>query len=176
MIGKSTNSFGALFLALLLLAPAGFAVEPNAMSVTFPSSGATLTKGETYALTWAVSDQWKNHLRYIVLADSSGEELLSIDTTLNTFAGGSTSWKVPSWPPAGKYIIRFGTQPSATAVLAEVPVNIVDPAQPANRAPAISSFSPPSSLKVGETGTWKITASDPEGGSLSYSILWGDEG
>jgi hypothetical protein len=44
-----------------------------------------------------------------------------------------------------------------------------------NMAPTISGFSPPSALQVGETGTWKITASDPEGGALTYTVVWGDE-
>lgn len=42
-------------------------------------------------------------------------------------------------------------------------------------APVISSFSGPVTLAVNEIGTWRITASDPENGSLQYSILWGDE-
>lgn len=44
-----------------------------------------------------------------------------------------------------------------------------------NRAPTISSFSGPVSLGVNETGTWNITASDPENQQLTYSVTWGDE-
>lgn len=44
----------------------------------------------------------------------------------------------------------------------------------ANKPPAISSFSGPTTLNVNETATWSVQASDPEGGSLSYSINWGD--
>lgn len=44
-----------------------------------------------------------------------------------------------------------------------------------NRAPTISGISGPTSLSIGETGTWAITASDPEGGQLTYSVIWGDE-
>jgi len=49
------------------------------------------------------------------------------------------------------------------------------PATPQNRAPVISGFSAPTNLNVGQEGTWKITASDPEGGYLSYTVVWGDE-
>ena len=45
----------------------------------------------------------------------------------------------------------------------------------ANKPPVISGFSGPTSLTLNETGTWTITASDPENGPLSYSITWGDE-
>lgn len=44
-----------------------------------------------------------------------------------------------------------------------------------NRPPTVSSFSGPTSLAVNVSGTWTIQASDPENGSLSYSITWGDE-
>lgn len=44
-----------------------------------------------------------------------------------------------------------------------------------NLPPVISGIKGPTTLKVGETGTWTLQASDPENGSLSYRILWGDE-
>jgi peptidoglycan hydrolase-like protein with peptidoglycan-binding domain len=44
-----------------------------------------------------------------------------------------------------------------------------------NNPPVISGGTFPSTLKVGETGTWKLVASDPEGGPLSYTVVWGDE-
>lgn len=44
-----------------------------------------------------------------------------------------------------------------------------------NKPPTVSSFSGPTVLKVGENGTWNIRASDPENGTLSYNITWGDE-
>jgi len=44
-----------------------------------------------------------------------------------------------------------------------------------NQAPVISGISGPTTLKVGETGTWTVRASDPENGSLTYSVVWGDE-
>jgi hypothetical protein len=47
--------------------------------------------------------------------------------------------------------------------------------QSTNQPPVISGATAPTVLKVGETGTWTIKASDPENGNLSYSVLWGDE-
>ncbi|MEY4746972.1 MAG: hypothetical protein RLZZ416_21 [Candidatus Parcubacteria bacterium] len=44
-----------------------------------------------------------------------------------------------------------------------------------NRPPVISGFSGPTTLAVNQSGTWSISASDPENGPLSYSIAWGDE-
>ncbi|KKT00527.1 MAG: hypothetical protein UV76_C0009G0006 [Candidatus Nomurabacteria bacterium GW2011_GWA2_43_15] len=42
-------------------------------------------------------------------------------------------------------------------------------------SPVISGVSGPQALNVGQTGTWKVSASDPSGGNLSYSVKWGDE-
>ena len=44
-----------------------------------------------------------------------------------------------------------------------------------NQPPVISGISGPTTLNVGQTGTWTITASDPEQGTLTYSVFWGDE-
>lgn len=43
------------------------------------------------------------------------------------------------------------------------------------QTPVISGVKGPTTLNVGETGTWSVSAYDPENGSLSYSVIWGDE-
>ena len=43
-------------------------------------------------------------------------------------------------------------------------------------APVVTGISGPSNLDAGQTGTWQVTAYDPEGGSLTYAVVWGDEG
>ena len=50
-----------------------------------------------------------------------------------------------------------------------------EPPKPIYGSPVISGISGPQSLKVGEQGTWTVTASDPNNGTLSYSVTWGDE-
>jgi len=47
--------------------------------------------------------------------------------------------------------------------------------QTGNRPPTVSGVDGPVTLKLGETGTWTVRASDPENGPLSYSVWWGDE-
>ena len=42
-------------------------------------------------------------------------------------------------------------------------------------APVISGVSGPTTLKVGEQGEWRVNASNRAGGTLSYSVIWGDE-
>lgn len=46
--------------------------------------------------------------------------------------------------------------------------------QQVNQPPVISGISGPTALNVNETGKWTITASDPENGTLSYAVDWGE--
>ncbi len=41
-------------------------------------------------------------------------------------------------------------------------------------APVITGITAPTVLAVGETGTWSVKAYDPQNGSLSYAVDWGD--
>jgi len=43
-----------------------------------------------------------------------------------------------------------------------------------NQPPVITSLSNPTSLNIGQVGTWSITANDPDGTYLSYSVNWGE--
>lgn len=44
-----------------------------------------------------------------------------------------------------------------------------------NLPPTINGISGPIILKTNETGKWEVKASDPENGTLSYSVQWGDD-
>ena len=46
---------------------------------------------------------------------------------------------------------------------------------PGGGTPVINGLSGPTTLSTNETGTWTVNASDPAGGTLSYSIDWGDQ-
>jgi hypothetical protein len=45
---------------------------------------------------------------------------------------------------------------------------------PPNEPPVIENVTGPSQLRVNTQGTWTVTASDPENGSLTYNVSWGD--
>ena len=53
---------------------------------------------------------------------------------------------------------------------------VVPPQKPApqSNAPVISGLDTPTTIAVGQMGTWSVHASDPQGSALSYSIDWGD--
>ncbi len=73
---------------------------------------------------------------------------------------GTDNPKIP-----GKYLCDWSD--STFQLISSVPTN--------NRPPSISGVSGPTTLNAGQSGTWSVTASDPENGSLSYSAVWGDE-
>src|SRR3989344_5421644 len=49
------------------------------------------------------------------------------------------------------------------------------PPRSSNLSPVISGVSGPTTLNTGQSGTWTVTARDPENGPLSYNVVWGDE-
>ena len=46
--------------------------------------------------------------------------------------------------------------------------------QATGNSPVINGVDAPTSLSVGQTGTWTVHATDPYNGTLSYSVDWGD--
>jgi hypothetical protein len=44
-----------------------------------------------------------------------------------------------------------------------------------NKPPVIAGIDGPTSLNAGAVGSWTVRATDPEGGALKYSVIWGDE-
>lgn len=54
------------------------------------------------------------------------------------------------------------------------PIFSCEPRQ-TNLPPVINGMGGPSELKVSETGTWSVSAYDPENGQLTYYVSWGDE-
>jgi PKD domain-containing protein len=44
------------------------------------------------------------------------------------------------------------------------------------QAPVITAVQGPLTITAGTSGTWVVQASSPSNGSLSYSMIWGDEG
>ena len=76
---------------------------------------------------------------------------------------------------AGTYTATLSvTDDHGTAVAAQATTTTVVASQ-ANQPPVVTGVSGPSTLSVNEAGTWSVSAYDPDGTYLSYSVLWGDE-
>ena len=77
------------------------------------------------------------------------------------------------YPTPGTYPITLTVQdPSFAADYASTSV-VINPTSTVNQAPIMNSFTGPSSLYVGQVGTWYANATDPEGSYLNY---WFDLG
>jgi hypothetical protein len=77
-----------------------------------------------------------------------------------------------AYTAAGAYAINFTvTDGNGSTTQATTTVNVQ---LPANLPPVITGGSGPASLNTSINGTWSITAYDPEGTNLTYSVNWGN--
>lgn len=67
----------------------------------------------------------------------------------------------------------FTLTSSSNATPSPYPYPYPTPA-PTGVQPAILGIDAPTTLNVGQTGIWTVRASDPQNGTLSYSVDWGD--
>ena len=87
----------------------------------------------------------------------------------------TTIWLTGVPTQAGTYKFELTAADSQGNRGSETFVAVISGETQANRPPVIHGVSGPVVLKVNETGTWTVKASDPENQGLSYSVIWGDE-
>lgn len=135
-------------------------VSPYISSVTpsIVSSGQTLTvQGQRFTSPNAVVN---------LLVDGS---ILNVGFTAPT-GGNSIIFTVPSLS-VGYHNLQVSN--SLTGASNQVSFQ-VQSAQTTSQPPVISGGTFPTTLSVGQQGTWTVNAYDPNNGSLSYSVNWGD--
>jgi len=86
-----------------------------------------------------------------------------------TWSVGKTKERIV---PDGSYTVSVCVSGSSKCDSSDSYFKIISPTA---TAPVIYGISGPQSLNIGQEGTWTVKASDPSGGSLSYSVIWGDE-
>jgi PKD domain-containing protein len=82
--------------------------------------------------------------------------------------------------PDGQYSIQICQPGTSTCVSSSAPFTIYggttgNPGNPTSQVPVITGVDAPVRLSVGQVGTWNIRATDPQNGTLSYSVEWGDQ-
>jgi hypothetical protein len=146
------------------------------ISVTVPSAGETLTTGNSYTISWSTSPGLRNYLGCVEAVYLATGGTYNIDCGSTLLSSGQAVWNVPTWAPAGEYKVRVSVYASTGQPVGESgAISVVNPISAINKAPVISSLSAPSQLRIGEAGTWSVSAYDPEGKQLTYSFVWGDE-
>ena len=122
-------------------------------------------------------EYYPNNIRYVIAANVSINQ--------NSF-----SWKVgdyvpevmtmiypPQYPivPAGQYIVQICETGTSNCDSSDSSFNIyTSTSSGGNISPVINGINAPTTLKVGETGTWTVRASDPQNSTLQYVVDWGD--
>ncbi|MBI3588952.1 MAG: peptidoglycan-binding protein [Candidatus Liptonbacteria bacterium] len=163
----------------------------NQLKVFSPSAGETWYKGKTYEVKWTEPLSIFGMVRIAGTVRITLGPISSpcydrcplapsfVPYTINASAPnvGFYDWTIPndlpSWYVSNNmaiYVSVNGTDSSGQSglfTIAEI--------SGSNLPPVVTGVSGPTSLKVGETGAWTVKAYDPENGSLSYSVIWGDE-
>ena len=182
--GSGANVTGLpVYGSSMYLIPAGGTTQQPTFTITYPIAGSVLQSGQTYNITWTGSDPGVNSYAVYLVGGSLGNTgSIFLGTAYPRGAGdtGTFSWTLiptqyaPSgFTPGSGYQIQFSGKGVTGANSASF--TITSPT-PVSQPPVISGGTFPTTLTVGQTGTWSINASDPQNGSLSYNVNWGDAG
>ncbi|MFA6328280.1 MAG: PKD domain-containing protein, partial [Candidatus Micrarchaeia archaeon] len=143
-------------------------LPPVITGASGPASIATGTTG-----TWKVSayDPDGTYLSYYVNWGESGSAVPSASDS-----AGSTATFQHTYYSTGTYTVTFSVTDSAGATTqSTVTVKVgTGNTNTSSNLPIISKTSGPTSLSTSQSGTWSISAYDPNSRALTYSVTWGD--
>ncbi|MEK7646165.1 MAG: PKD domain-containing protein [Patescibacteria group bacterium] len=145
-------------------------VSQPSITVLSPNGGEVFTVGKSYTIRWNSVNVPSTELMQIYFDGDDG----IARNIVRTANDGAESVYIPDMP-LGRYraeITSVSGIPGA-GDFSDGYITIIAPPT-TNLPPVINGVTAPTVLKTKEVGTWKIMASDPENGSLSYSIDWGD--
>ncbi len=158
----------------------GGTIQPS-ITVLSPNGGETWTPGTTQYIKWNSSNISSSYPWVLIDLNIKNDMYGDIGATTiaenlpNTSGTGTYLWTIPpdfKWL-GSSYKIRISTSPIGASDSSDSYFTIASSLQ-TNLPPIIDGVTGPTTLKAGETGTWTVKAHDPENGSLSYGINWGD--
>ena len=162
------------------------------LKVLSPNGGESWKLGSTEIISWqspadfrVASAQYDVYIHYRYPPCIKGPCLMyplplprliakNISTNYYQWLVGDTVGDTTTLNP-GNYLIRVCESGTSRCDSSDSQFSIYTSDASGNKPPVIHGFEAPTKLKVGVAGTWNIKASDPENGSLSYSIDWGDK-
>lgn len=110
---------------------------------------------------------------YVRTQSTTDGSYISLPT--NFISSALLSFKVPSGAGSGRHDIWLKKTNDDTFLSNSISLSFIK-VPVARTLPVISGVKGPQSLEVNKQGIWSVSASDEGGGSLSYSVSWGDEG
>ena len=157
----------------------GYSADWNwTASLTTPSTKtiATMEIQESNGQAWSSNLS----MFYPLVVFANGQQLnTSYGQTLGTYQPGTYTFALYGQLEWSRFTgatltIYFTDGTHISTVISSAPYTPPYGNQSTNQAPVISGGTFPTTLSVGQTGTWTVNASDPQNGSLSYSVDWGD--
>jgi hypothetical protein len=147
------------------------------LTVISPNGGEVFKVGDRMLIRWLSSNNDNSAFARINITGSNYYSVFS-----RTLDDGSESWTIPANIQGGSYQMSVSLCRSDndcyTNDFSDSSFKIYgDDYVGDNRPPSIFGVSGPTTLKINEKGKWIVKAKsfDPENGSLSYSVWWGDE-
>ncbi len=164
--------------SLLMVGPAGTNIALNSILPKQNATNLVTIVGEVSPYITSVTTPISVGQKMTI----TGQRLLGsilIDNSLlsNVVIGAPTDgtslyFTLPSSYANGVHTLQVNNQ--STGASNVVTFQVQGTPTTGNKPPVISGGTYPTTLAAGQTGTWSISASDPQNGSLSYSINWGD--
>gem|GEM_PF-2320065 len=170
-VGSSTSTGNGLEIVSVWVSPDKYNANSNIFYVNLLDNGKVATGSDieaSYALTTPNGGKWSGKMSlgdennpYITMGIGSGDGCgtYSYTVTAKRISAGGTG--------AGNYAEKSGTfvlsPPYCTSVSSNLP-------------PVITSVGGPAEISAGKSGTWKVSAYDPDGKYLYYSVNWGESG
>ncbi|MEK7585396.1 MAG: PKD domain-containing protein [Patescibacteria group bacterium] len=168
----------------------GQATLPS-ITISSPSYAEEVKEGSNYNINFSITNRPTDPTNWRFAIYLQPGDVLKTKTILDTHIGDIPEGnpRTYAWTP---YNINENTQDkthylqlclyntaSREKSCNEVKFQIISSGTITNRPPSISGVSGPITLSAGQSGTWSVTATDPDppagGSSLSYSVAWGDE-
>ncbi len=168
----------------LVVNPLG-TTQPS-ITVTYPNGGEQISlgvKNVDFRTTWISSGLTGNVYVYLNFADGGtcllGSAPVSQGYFTATLGKNYQCTNIPRTIIAGQYKVLLASDYGNPAVIgihdsSDNYFTITLAQTTAPQPPVISGGTFPTSLNVGQMGTWTVNASDPQNGSLTYSVNWGD--
>lgn len=176
----------------------GGGYQVNSLRVTSPNGGETWQKGTVHAITWTGASSLLNQtgdIRLMFPTPACALPSSPIRCMIMTrapylvasgvnLASGSYNWSVgnvrdlsganTTVAEDGQYKIQICNSNASQCDDSDNNFNITSSVVSTGQAPVINGVDAPTTLTVNQSGTWSVRASDPQNGTLSYSVDWGD--
>ncbi len=148
----------------------------SSITVISPSGGG-LKIGSTQIIEWSPADYYSDAIIDLFQVNGNSHNLVKRLFDLRAVVNSGThSWTIDNTlQPGSNYVIGIKYYKGNYIYTSDYSYsNQFSLVVPSSNNPVIYGVSGPQQLNINQQGTWSISASDSSGGSLSYSVDWGD--